>query len=722
MMKKKGTEDDCSFLPADVLAHKQKENTEPEDEDSLLLPAEGHAHKPKKKRSSEESGLLPADKHTLKKKERGGGDEGNRSPADVPASKLKQKKRIRDGKVAPAVSLSDREKVDKNAEEKMEEESVLLPATGCTKKEAIEEADGVFPADQRSQKKWKRPEEKDNGVLPDDKQRTKKKKRPEENTLSADEATNKKKKKKKEKGHKEQENVLVADGCTKKKKKVVEEEEVDSILPLGIQVKKKKRRMEDGVTMATVPTENKKRSTGTSVVAVAAEIDHEAEESVAVATTPDGATAEAVETRTASHDEPLDSLLVAELEEFIPNVRKRSADEIRKHLRYDLDRFRLFKQQGLRIRSGRFTQEENRRLRDNLAHFLAVTGIASAEQLLFPQRYSDLEADIKKLKRQHHFMEAIAEGIPRPCKVVLIRAFKLDHMNHMGQFSDEEVAQLVKLQKLHGNDWKSIAKKMGRSKYALQKRFAHIASGQGIWTAEEEDRLKEAVKAHLEAVSLQSSTACEDGLLNLQQLCARLPWTDISQHVRTRSWTQCRIKWFTILKCRLSKKSSRKGWKSLKTRLDLINTLYGMNVEDAGDVDWETVAASVGGVTSLHSQQIFRRLKVCNVPNWTRLSYGEIIDFLQERVAPRLAERLQRCDEHAKEEAEQVVAKAAYALLDIFAPGEDGDLLEMDNTGPGRRRWQRVPLSPPTPEEVHLPADDAQPDSQWEALATDGDN
>ncbi|XP_051923856.1 transcription termination factor 1-like [Hippocampus zosterae] len=694
---------------------KKKKKKGLEDDHSLLL-TDGQALTQKKKREEE-------NKHMHEMKEREESDEINMTAAD--GSTRKQKKKIRDeeNRVAPATGLTDQETKKKKTEDKVEDDNGLLPASAQKekkKKKNLEEAHSAFPADKSSRKKRNRQEEKDDvddgvstadelacktkkskkieeaedddGVLPADVQKEKKKKkkkekRQEENMLSDDSAASKHKKKKK-RDNEGEESIFPADAHTRTKERTAEEE--GGVLLPGMQEME-----EEEVATATATTEeNDGPEAGDGSVSV---------ETDATAISDDA--------------DALPPVLVAQLEEFVPNVKTKPFKEIRRLLNHDLHRFQIFKQQGQQIRWGRFTPEENQRIRDNMAHLLAVTGIATTDQLLFPHRYKGQEAEIRKLKRQHGFIEAIAEGIPRTCRQVLTRAWKLDNTNHMGEFSDEEIRRLIQLQKIHGNDWSAIGKKMGRSKYALQKRFAQTSSGRGAWTSEEAGRLKEAVKAHLEVMVRQSSADSEDGKLTLRQLCQRLPWVEISQSVQTRNWTQCRVKWFGVLRQRLSEKSQRKSPKLLRIKIQLISTLYALNIEDCRDIDWEEVSEILGDVTPVCVQKIFRNLKVGYVPNWSQLSYGEIIDFLQDRVAPRLQDQLHRYSHYVEndEGEQQLTANDAYALFDIFTSGED--FVEVDNTQRSKHWLERAPM---TCEEVdQIMADDAQPNGQSEPLTSD---
>uniref|UniRef100_A0A8C6PAS7 Myb-like domain-containing protein n=1 Tax=Nothobranchius furzeri TaxID=105023 RepID=A0A8C6PAS7_NOTFU len=246
-------------------------------------------------------------------------------------------------------------------------------------------------------------------------------------------------------------------------------------------------------------------------------------------------------------EERINWILVDQLQEFIPDVKTQASDVIKRMLKYDLHRFQTFREQGVALRFGRYSKEENRKIVENVSDFLALTGISSATDLLFPQRLQEKGLEIKRLRAQHHFFESIADGIPRPCARVYTRARKMfDSRNYLGRYSENEMKDLRKFQKLHGNKWKVISELMGRSMLSLQKRFVTMDAETGQWTEDEMSRLKEAVKDYLESLVPRGSP---NTALTLDQLCKNLPWKDISLKVQTRSWVQCRVKWSVSWLC-----------------------------------------------------------------------------------------------------------------------------------------------------------------------------
>ncbi|NXQ44124.1 TTF1 factor, partial [Catharus fuscescens] len=340
-----------------------------------------------------------------------------------------------------------------------------------------------------------------------------------------------------------------------------------------------------------------------------------------------------------------------ELEEFIPHIKNISDNSIKKMAGRDLTRFKEFKKQGIAVKFGRFTQKENKQIQKNVEEFLALTGIDSAEKLLFTSRYPDDKDTIYRLKAEHHFCEKISEGIPRPWRLIYYRARKMfDPNNYKGRYTKEEKEKLKQYQAVHGNDWKKISELMSRSNLSVAMKFSEIKSAinYGAWTKEETQKLitavKEVLRRKLETEnsdSLSVEQSDTDLWIAREKLYQALPWTEIEAKVGSRYWRQCKQKWNSILTRKLSRgQNLYRGTNGLRAKINLIKRLYETNAEDASEINWDELSNAIGDVPRTYVQTNFYRLKVSYVPLWKRKTFSEIIDYLYEKKLPEFEERL----------------------------------------------------------------------------------
>ncbi|XP_032491801.1 transcription termination factor 1 isoform X4 [Phocoena sinus] len=306
-------------------------------------------------------------------------------------------------------------------------------------------------------------------------------------------------------------------------------------------------------------------------------------------------------------DVDLDSA-VRQLQEFIPDIKERAATTIKRMYRDDLGRFKEFKAQGVAIKFGKFSVKENKQLEKNVQEFLSLTGIENADKLLYTDRYPEEKSLITDLKRKYSFRLHIGKGIARPWKLVYYRAKKMfDVNNYKGRYSKGDTEKLKIYQSLHGNDWKKIGEMVSRSSLSVALKFSQISSqrNHGAWSKTETQKLIKAVEeVILKKMSPQELNEMDsklqenpEGRLSVvrEKLYKGISWVEVEAKVETRNWMQCKSKWTEILTKRMTNgRDVYRGVNALQAKINLIERLYEINVEDVNEIDWEDLASAIG--------------------------------------------------------------------------------------------------------------------------------
>ncbi|XP_051962174.1 transcription termination factor 1-like isoform X2 [Xyrauchen texanus] len=360
----------------------------------------------------------------------------------------------------------------------------------------------------------------------------------------------------------------------------------------------------------------------------------------------------------------IDRNVLEELKEFIPDIESKTQFELNKIILYDLPRYKVFKNEGITLRHGRFSSAENKRLRQNVHDFLALTGVLNASRLFHTKRFPEEKQAISTLKRNHRFFERI-EGIPRSCRDVYTRGRKIfDRGNYKGRFTEEEVKALLKFHTIHGNNWQKISELIGRSPFAVEKRFSQTCSNEktGPWSQKEVQRLLRAVQNYI--VTKLKSEATDNRTptrVSREMLYRKLPYFDIALKVKTRCWSKCRDKWLSIAAARMSSGTVFDRRKSMEGKIRLIKVLFEMQIEDVADVNWEDLTALFGDVPPATVQIKWHQLKICYVPNWQNKCFGDIVDYLYEKILPGLVKDYEDFEDELKVDQQE-----SFLLSDIF--------------------------------------------------------
>nr|XP_012313262.2 transcription termination factor 1 [Aotus nancymaae] len=365
---------------------------------------------------------------------------------------------------------------------------------------------------------------------------------------------------------------------------------------------------------------------------------------------------------------------VRQLQEFIPNIKDRATGTIRRMYRDDLDRFKEFKAQG--------------ELVEPYVLFLLIQIML---KLLCLIRILPTNCIDRKLEPQAPlitFLPTLGRNIARPWKLIYYRAKKMfDVNNYKGRYSERDTKKLKMYQSLLGNDWKTIGEMVARSSLSVALKFSQISRkrNRGAWSKSETQKLIKAVEEvilkkmspqELEDVDSKLREGPESCLsIVREKLYKGISWVEVEAKVKSRNWMQCKSKWTEILTKRMTNgRCIYHGVNGLRAKVNLIERLYKINVEDTNEIDWEDLASAIGDVPPSYVQTKFSRLKATYVPFWQKKTFPEIIDYLYETTLPLLKEKLEKMMEKKGTEIQTPAApKQVFLFRDIFYYEDDSE-------------------------------------------------
>lgn len=182
---------------------------------------------------------------------------------------------------------------------------------------------------------------------------------------------------------------------------------------------------------------------------------------------------------------------------------------------------------------------------------------------------------------------------------------------------------------MHGKDWVTIGRLLGRSPMSVILKYYSlpvIKGRRGAWTDDEVDILTKAV--------YRVTNTAEDQPVPFHGI----HWPSVAKIVKTRAIFQCRQKWLGSL-CWMKDKEEKKWTK--QNELQLITRLYNSGVTQECDVDWMEVKCDF---KSNYPPQWLRNKwseVKRKVPDYHLLEFEDILDYLYHVYGKTLTAQLE---------------------------------------------------------------------------------
>ncbi|KAI1290110.1 Transcription termination factor 1 [Halotydeus destructor] len=323
--------------------------------------------------------------------------------------------------------------------------------------------------------------------------------------------------------------------------------------------------------------------------------------------------------------EEVDVDVYCELHRLHPHLKTLTPEEVKE-----------LEENGIRVKKGRFSDAENKRIRKNHKRFKKKLLIEMTEDEANENIRQRLGFYRKKRNAATHTKQYVMylgrKLEDRALSCIYDRARKLfSSLRNEKDLCFEEKQEILVLHKVHGTNYKKIGRLVDCKPSAAQQlvrrkvsRSGNLAAN-GVFTKEESIQLLNAIRKELEIEDIKDC------------LTRVIPWVAVAKSVPTRSELQCEKYFSQNLKSRIG--VCRNFDPPIDTNKYLAQILYFIYKEkytSESDIDWDMLKIKMSDCTMQEIFEFFEELK--NMAPAESDSFRKMIKHLYKNKLPELVD------------------------------------------------------------------------------------